>query len=126
MSGLLLLWLQRQESQGDQLWSWRWLVINLFSAWVLTTLSPNKGDRYIALLLPMLVMLLSRGWWQWGLWLQRHRPQLAIPLLLGGVLASLPAGWSQQMQRLADRPSGPVEALWRRPVVPIHRRSRAP
>ena len=111
VSGLLLLWLQRQESQGDQLWSWRWLVINLFSAWVLTTLSPNKGDRYIAPLLPMLVMLLSRGWWQWGLWLQRHRPQLAIPLLLGGVLASLPAGWSQQMQRLADRPSGPVEAL---------------
>ena len=111
VSGLLLLWLQRQESQGDQLWSWRWLVINLFSAWVLTTLSPNKGDRYIAPLLPMLVMLLSRGWWQWGLWLQRHRPQLAIPLLLGGVLASLPAGWSQQIQRLADRPSGPVEAL---------------
>ena len=111
VSGLLLLWLQRQESQGDQLSSWRWLVINLFSAWVLTTLSPNKGDRYIAPLLPMLVMLLSRGWWQWGLWLQRHRPQLAIPLLLGGVLASLPAGWSQQIQRLADRPSGPVEAL---------------
>ena len=113
VSGLLLCWLQRRESKTsqDQPWAWRWLLINLISAWVLTTLSPNKGDRYIAPLLPMLVLLLTRGWWQWGLWLQQRRPISAVPLLVVGSLASLPAGWSQQLTRLKSRPVGPVEAL---------------
>ena len=33
-----------------------------------TNLSPNKDARYIAPLLPPLLISLSRGWWQWGLW----------------------------------------------------------
>ena len=113
LSGLLLLWWKRREGSGEQRWSWswRWLLINILCTWVLTTLSPNKGDRYIAPLLPMVLLLLARGWWQWGLWLQRHRPATAAPMLVAGCLALLPAGWSQQLHRLADRPSGPVEAL---------------
>ena len=113
VSGLVLWWLQRRQSKTpqDQQWGWRWLLINLVSAWVLTTLSPNKGDRYIAPLLPMLLLVLARGWWQWGLWLQQHRPSTVVPLLVVGSLASLQAGSSQQLTRLEDRPVGPVQAL---------------
>ena len=111
VSGLLIWWLQRRQRPAASSWSWRWLLINLFAAWVFTTLSPNKGDRYIAPLLPMLLLLLSRGWWQWGLWLQRWRPSWSYPALVVGLLACMPAGWQSQWQRLASRPRGPVEAL---------------
>ncbi|MBA4733686.1 MAG: phospholipid carrier-dependent glycosyltransferase [Synechococcus sp.] len=111
VSGLVLWWVQRSRTSGDDGWCWRWLVINLLAAWLLTSLSPNKGDRYIAPLLPALLLLLSRGWWQWGLWLQQWRSRWTSPLLGIGLLACVPAGWSLQWERLQDRPRGPVEAL---------------
>ena len=111
VSGLVLWWVQRSRTSGDDGWCWSWLVINLLAAWLLTSLSPNKGDRYIAPLLPALLLLLSRGWWQWGLWLQQWRPRWTSPLLGIGLLACVPAGWSLQWERLQDRPRGPVEAL---------------
>jgi hypothetical protein len=110
-SGLMLWWLHRHDSSADRGWSWRWLVINLLGAWILTTLSPNKGDRYIAPLLPMLVLLLARGWWQWGLWWQQQGLRWMRPLLAAGVLACCPAGFSTQLERLGDRPRGPLQAL---------------
>ena len=111
VSGLVLWWAQRSRTSGDDGWCWRWLVINLLAAWLLTSLSPNKGDRYIAPLLPALLLLLSRGWWQWGLWLQQWRPRWTSPLLGMGLLACVPAGWSLQWERLQDRPRGPLQAL---------------
>ena len=111
VSGLLLWCWKRFAALGDDGWSWRWLVINLLAAWLLTSLSPNKGDRYIAPLLPALLLLLSRGWWQWGLWLRQWRPRWSAPLLGMGLLACVPAGWSLQQERLQDRPRGPLQAL---------------
>ena len=111
LSGLLLWWLQRQQSSTDHAWSWRWLLINLVAAWVLTTLSPNKDARYITPLLPSLVLLLSRGWWQWGHWLKVRLSRLLWPLFGAGLLACVPAGWSHQLHRFEDRPRGPVQAL---------------
>ena len=111
VSGLVLWWVQRSRTSGDDGWCWRWLVINLLAAWLLTSLSPNKGDRYIAPLLPALLLLLSRGWWQWGLWLRQWRPRWTSPLLGIGLLACVPAGWSHQWERLQDRPRGPLQAL---------------
>ena len=111
VSGLVLWWVQRSRTSGDDGWCWSWLVINLLAAWLLTSLSPNKGDRYIAPLLPALLLLLSRGWWQWGIWLQQWRLRWTSPLLGIGLLACVPAGWSLQWERLQDRPRGPVEAL---------------
>jgi 4-amino-4-deoxy-L-arabinose transferase-like glycosyltransferase len=111
VSGLVLWWVQRSRTSGDDGWCWRWLVINLLAAWLLTSLSPNKGDRYIAPLLPALLLLLSRGWWQWGIWLQQWRLRWTSPLLGIGLLACVPAGWSLQWERLQDRPRGPLQAL---------------
>ncbi len=111
VSGLVLWWVQRSRTSGDDGWCWRWLLINLLAAWLLTNLSPNKGDRYIAPLLPALLLLLSRGWWQWGMWLQQWRPRWSAPLLGMGLLACVPAGWSLQSERLQDRPRGPLQAL---------------
>jgi len=107
-----VLWCwQRQQLSNDHAWSWRWLLINLVTAWVLTTLSPNKGDRYIAPLLPSLLLLLARGWWQWGHWLKTKRFKLMWPLFGAGLLACVPAGWTHQLHRFEDRPRGPVEAV---------------
>ena len=111
VSGLLLWCWQRQQPSSDHAWSWRWLLINLVAAWVLTTLSPNKGDRYIAPLLPSLLLLLARGWWQWGHWLEARRSRLVWPLFGAGLLACVPAGWAHQLHRFDDRPRGPVEEL---------------
>ena len=111
ISGLLIFWWQQRRRPAAANWSWRWLLINLLAAWVLTTLSPNKGDRYIAPLLPLLLLLLSRGWLQWVLLLQRWRPSWSYPALAVGLLACMPAGWQFQSNRLASRPRGPVEAL---------------
>ena len=111
LSGLLLCWWQRRQRALAIAWSWRWLLFNLLAAWLLTSLSPNKGDRYIAPLLPLLLLLLSRGWWQWGLWLRQWRPWCCRPALVLGVLACGPSGWAMQWERLEDRPRGPVEAL---------------
>ena len=111
LSGLLLWCWQRQKVSTDHGWSWRWLLINLVAAWVLTTLSPNKDARYIAPLLPSLVLLLARGWWQWGHWLKAKWPWLIWPMFGVGLLACVPAGWTHQLHRFENRSRGPVKAV---------------
>ena len=44
--------------RGDGAWLWGVFL----SGWLLTTLSPNKDPRYLAPLLPLLALLLARGW----------------------------------------------------------------
>ncbi|AHF64776.1 hypothetical protein Syncc8109_2468 [Synechococcus sp. WH 8109] len=111
LSGLLLWCWQRRKLSSDYAWSWRWLLLNLVAAWVLTTLSPNKDARYITPLLPSLVLLLARGWWQWGHWFESRCSRFVWPVFGAGLLASVPAGWAHQLHRFEDRPRGPVEAL---------------
>ena len=111
---LMLLWRRGRWPQGSVhrlSWSWRWLLVNLLLAWLVTNLSPNKSDRYITPLLPMLVLLLARGWWQWGEMLRNRQRCVAPIALLAGWLACLPAGFGLQRARLADRPTGPLDAL---------------
>ena len=45
----------------------KWLIFNLFSCWLLTTLVPNKDSRYIASALPLLVIFVSLGILQWSI-----------------------------------------------------------
>ena len=105
------------EAHDDRL-AWCWLLISLVAGWVFTGLSPNKDDRYIAPLLPALLLLLTRGWWQWGLWCQQrwpqHSPWLPAVLLVLGVGAGTEAGAEAQLSRLKDRQQGPLEAIVRR------------
>ncbi|QNI86289.1 dolichyl-phosphate-mannose-mannosyltransferase family protein [Synechococcus sp. PROS-7-1] len=122
LSGLLLLLQQRRSGLvapprdgSDRLQAWIWLVGILVLGWLFTNLSPNKDSRYIAPLLPPLLLLLSRGWLQWGLWLRRRWPVQArwlpgLALAAGGLAASTPA-WIQQSARLQNRHQGPLEAI---------------
>ena len=66
---------------------WGWLVGCCLSGWLCTTLSPNKGDRYIASVLPLLILLLARGWWELGLELERQRERRGRPGRRAGALA---------------------------------------
>lgn len=104
------------ESVDDPL-AWRWLLLTLLAGWLFTSISPNKGDRYITPLLPPLLLLLSRGWWQWGLWGKRRlltSSWLVLPMTLAaGLLASVPSAWKAQMARLSERHQGPIEAIVR-------------
>ncbi len=127
LAGVVLWGWQRQRqgkaaaespTSGDDPLAWRWLLISLVAGFVVTNLSPNKDDRYIAPLLPPLLLLLARGWWQWGLWLQQHWPRrsrwLAPGLLLLGLGAGAQAGAVAQFERLADRRVGPLDQIVRR------------
>ena len=81
--------------QGD----WRWLLICSASGLVLLTLSPNKDERYLAPLLPPLLLLLARGWLE--LWQQRRR----IALIGGGLmLLELPASLAMQQRPISAPP----------------------
>ncbi|MDP6203753.1 MAG: 4-amino-4-deoxy-L-arabinose transferase, partial [Prochlorococcaceae cyanobacterium ETNP18_MAG_14] len=105
-----------EESSDDSL-AWRWLLLTLLAGWLFTSISPNKGDRYITPLLPPLLLLLSRGWWQWGLWANRRwlkSSWLFLPTALAaGLLAILPSAWQAQMALLSKRHEGPIEAIVR-------------
>jgi len=82
-----------------------WLLGSLGSAWLLTTLSPNKDPRYLAPLLPLLALLLAQGWAA----LARRLPQPWGPLLLGLGLAG--AGVATARERLADRVPATAQPL---------------
>ena len=66
VAGLMLtLWrnlLRRQPSRIALPEGWGWLLGCTISGWLLTTMSPNKDSRYIAPLLPLLILWLSLGW----------------------------------------------------------------
>ncbi len=117
-SGVILWSWQRHTRNGDEGLAWRWLILSLMAGWIFTHLSPNKDDRYIAPLLPMLLILLTRGVWQWGLWVKQRWPAPlswlpGLALLLGGC-NMVWTGWSMQTMRLSQGHQGPLEAIVRR------------
>ncbi len=67
---------------------WGWLLGCAAAGWLATTLSPNKDARYIAPVLPLLLLLLAAGWWQLGRWLSARLGDRTGAALLGaGLLA---------------------------------------
>lgn len=87
---------------------WGWLLGCTISGWLLTTLSPNKDSRYIAPVLPLLILWLSLGWlvlisalWNWlGRW--RACGVLAIALALAAGQSS--AGSMAAIQKAEHEP----------------------
>ncbi len=114
---LALLGLARQRARGLEPAAglapgWGWLIGCTLSGWLFTTLSPNKDARYIAPVLPLLVMLLAEGWWRFGLWLQRRGGRrLAAAGLAGGLLTSAASTWHSRAAAIQRQDPAPVEAM---------------
>ena len=65
ISGYLLSYLNHKKSnkfsKDINRFQFKWLIFNFFSCWFFTTLVPNKDPRYIASVLPLLVIFVSLG-----------------------------------------------------------------
>ena len=87
---------------------WGWLGVCILGGWLFTTLSPNKDARYITPVLPLVVILLARAWWEVGWWLRRlGGPSLGWVLLLTGVAGTATQsaqGAAGQIQHSAPAP----------------------
>lgn len=94
---------------GDQGSGWGWLLGCALAGWLVTSLSPNKDPRYIAPVLPLLVLLLARGWW---VLLQAARarfgPWLGAVLLGVGLLGTAATTASERAGELEQRAEAPV------------------
>ncbi len=106
---------RKKNDDHDNPFAWRWLIITFFASWLFTSLSPNKDGRYITPLLPPLILLLSRGWWQWGLWAKdqfqtRSNLPFAIALLLG-FSAVLPTARKAHHEMFKKGKSGPLKDI---------------
>ncbi len=91
---------------------WKWLIFNLIASWIFTSISPNKGDRYIAPVLPSLIILLSRGWLEWNLWVQKNwlnrsyfRSSFSLFALSLSILSTF---WSSPIFRSKDMQKTPL------------------
>jgi hypothetical protein len=88
---------------------WGWLLGSLLAGWLATSLSPNKDSRYITPVLPLLMMLIARGWWAVGTWFLGRQGQswsAAIALASGLISAGLTTTWTAAAQiRREDPPS---------------------
>ncbi len=96
---------------------WPWLLGCGLSGWLFTSLSPNKDPRYIAPVLPLLVLILAWGWRELAIWLQPRLGRPASAGLLGlGLLGATGFTAQQQaqaIQRSAGSPAAEVMASLR-------------
>ena len=90
---------------------WAWLISCTLAGTLATTLSPNKDARYIAPVLPLLLLLLARGWWQLGLGLEQLWGRGLSASLLGGGLLAATAATAQGAVAAVERPEpSPIPA----------------
>jgi len=121
--GLLALWrgrsqlLPRLRHPGQALpEDWSWLIGCTLAGALATTLSPNKDARYFAPVLPLLLLVLTRGWWQLGLELRRLggaglSGSLLGGGLLGGGLLAVATATAQTALAAIERPgTSPIPA----------------
>ncbi len=94
---------------------WAWLLGCAFSGWLLTTLSPNKDLRYFTAVLPLLVILLARAWWEIGQWIQlRWGRPWAWVLLLTGLAGAASQAVTAASALIQPEDPAPVAAVTRR------------
>ena len=114
LGGLALLgW--KQRGRWRQPWppGWAWLLGVSLSGWLVTSLSPNKDERYIAPVLPLLLLLLTRGWWALGQWIaQRSSTRWSLVSLTLGLLSAVGIDANARVVQLErERPSNVVAAM---------------
>ena len=91
---------------------WGWLLGCTAAGWLATTLSPNKDARYIAPVLPLLLMVLAAGWWQLGQLLSRRfGPRTSAALLGAGLLAGAGSGAAGAVAALQPEEPNPLPPL---------------
>ena len=91
---------------------WPWLIGCCLSGWLFTSLSPNKDPRYIAPTLPLLILLLSRGWWSIGIWIKAQQTSVsAAVLLLCGLGVNISQSLSARMAAVQPQPGSPAAAV---------------
>jgi 4-amino-4-deoxy-L-arabinose transferase-like glycosyltransferase len=99
---------------------WAWLLGCALSGWICTTLSPNKDPRYLTPVLPLLVILLARAWWDMGLWVNRQWGRSwAWALLVAGVAGATShavVGAGAQIRRTEPAPVAALTARLRERV----------
>ena len=103
LGGTLLSLLRRHSKTGP---GWPWLIGCALSGLLFTTLSPNKDDRYIAPVLPLLLILLARGWWLVLAWLERHWGRRSSLLWLLASLLCTASGTALTRQREIEAKAG--------------------
>lgn len=105
--------LQTPNPQGGWGTGWGWVLGSAASGWLFTTLSPNKDPRYITPVLPLLILLLTRGWWTLGLALLNRGWNRAAGALLAGALtaAAVEVGTAQAAELQRERLSPLPEAI---------------
>ena len=111
--GLLLLpWRRRRSPFGAMAPGWGWLIGCTLAGWVATSLSPNKDARYIAPVLPLVVLLLTRLWWELGTGLNRALGNRVAALLLGaGILSASALLASERKASLQPAPGSPAREV---------------
>ena len=91
---------------------WAWLLGCALSGWLCTTLSPNKDLRYITPVLPLLLILLARAWWELGWWCRRRWGRsMAWALLLSGVAGAAGQAVAVAVPQIQRNPPAPVAQL---------------
>ncbi|MCT0230430.1 glycosyltransferase family 39 protein [Synechococcus sp. CS-1324] len=122
--GGLLAWLRRLRrrsgpSGGLIGWGsgWGWLLGCALAGWLCTSLSPNKDPRYIAPVLPLLVLLLARGWWSLLHGIQangiqtRWRGAAAAALLGIGLAGTAATTAVARIEQIEAQPGSPLVSV---------------
>ncbi|MCS5697472.1 phospholipid carrier-dependent glycosyltransferase [Cyanobium sp. FGCU-52] len=118
-AGLLALWQARRgglralvRAMRSLPAGWPWLIGCTLAGLIATTLSPNKDARYIAPVLPLLTLLLARGWWWIGQQLARRWGSLVAGGALAAGLMSATAGATQDRLAALEHPDpSPIPAV---------------
>ena len=88
---------------------WPWLIGCSLSSWLFISLSPNKDPRYIAPLLPLLCLLLARGWWDIGEILMRRVGKRSTWIVFGaGLVVSTSSSVAERIRAIKTSNSSPA------------------
>ncbi len=117
-----LLWIasrkqnhQKVNSTIDNYSAWKWLIVTFILGWIVTSIIPNKDNRYIAPLLPSLLLLIGRGFIQWEIlakkiWPEHSRSRIILSLITT-VSVTFPTAWKSQVSYLKKSHHGPLKDI---------------